>query len=188
MKTVAVSLSLLLLAACVPGGPGSISVEQSRFDDRRYVRAEPGWVDSLDSGVMDSLLGGPFKVGAMVHSELGTLLIVRVDEITRITEVGVRVGEDIYKLKKLGLTEIETSFDDAYDIANSEAGFYIDRSVLERMTSGGETAWIRVTTGKGYLEGDFGKTCASRWPDRACIAVRNMLTEASRLGLSGRRT
>ena len=60
--------------------------------------------------------------------------------------------------------------------------FFIERSLLERMTSG-ERAWVRVTTGKGYLEGDFGASCVSRWGDRACVAVRKMLPEAARLGL-----
>ena len=182
MKRVTACISLVLLAACVPGGPGSVSVEESRFDDLRYVRAEPGWVDSLDAGALDSLLGGPFKVGALAHSEAGTFLIVRVDDITRIIEVEVRVGEDIHKLEKLGLTEMETSLDNPYDIANSEAAFHIASSVLERMTSG-ERAWIRVSTSKGYLEGDFGKTCASQWPDRACVAVKSMLAKAVRLSL-----
>ena len=157
-------------------------VEQSRFDGRQYVRAAPGWVHSLEPG-RSGYLGGPFKLGAMVHSD-GSFLIARVDEITRITALEVRVGDQVYDLEKVGWTDLETSFEDPYDTANSEARFRVDLRLLRQMTMGGRVL-VRVTTGEGYREGDFGATCALRWPDRSCVAVRKVLAEARRLGLVG---
>ena len=191
MPRIAITLAIsITVAACIPPGtlPGSVEVGKSRFDGRQYVRVAPGWVASLNGKNLDAVFGGPFKVGAMVHTELGTVLVVRVDDTTRITGVEVRVDEVIHELDKYGSTKIETSFDDPYDIKNSEGAFTIDIALLERMTSGAGNVWVRVTTGDGYLEGDFGKTCSSRWPDRACIAVRKMLAEAKRLELGGKRT
>lgn len=188
MKLLTAAITTILLSACasaIPPGilPGSMTIERSGFDDRQYVRASPGWVSSLKPQKMDALLGGPFKIGAIVHSELGTMLIVRVAEITSITQLEVRIDGITHDLKKYGRTDITTSLDNRYETKNSKGSFHIAPFLLERMVSGDGGVFIRVTTSKGYLEGDFSKSCESRWPDRACIAIRKMLSEARRVGL-----
>ncbi len=110
MLRIAIPLvAAIAMTACIPQMrlPGSVEIGSSRFDDSQYVRAEPGWIASLESGVSDALLGGPFKVGAVVHSNLGTMLVVRVDAITRISAAVVRVDNDFHELEKLGLIWID---------------------------------------------------------------------------------
>ena len=186
MKLLIAAIVAILLSACVPPpgtSPGSITIERSGFDDRQYVQASPGWVPSLKPQMMAALFGGPFKIGAIVHSKLGTMLIVRVEEITRITQLEVRIDGVTHDLKKYGLTDIKTSLDNPYETKNSKGSFHIAPFLLERMVSGDGRVLIRVTTSKGYIEGDFGKSCESRWPDRACVAIRKMLAESKRVGL-----
>ena len=76
--------------ACVPAGtlPGSLEVTKSKFDDRQYVRVEPGWVNAINGGIFTE---PPFKLDALIHSEGGILLVARIEGITRITDLEVRV-------------------------------------------------------------------------------------------------
>ena len=175
-----------VLTACIPDGvlPGSIETETSKFDNRKYVRAEPGWVSSLEQGTLDGLFGGPFKIGAIIHSEVGAMLLARVDDITRITGVEIMVDGITHKLERSGLTEFTLSSESRFDITHSESVFSIDTDLLRQLVSGTGTAWMRVSTGSGYLEGDFGETCSSQWSDWACVAIRNALAEAEEIGLT----
>ena len=182
MKLLTAALAAILLSACLPPGtPGSIEIVKSGFDDRQYVLAYPGWVPSLKPQMMGALFSRPgeFKIGAIVHSETGTMLIAHVDGITLVTQLEVRIDGVTHDLKEYGFTDMETSLDYTY----SERRFHIAPFLLERMVSGDGKALIRVTTSEGYIEGDFGKSCESQWPDRACIGIRKMLAEARQVGL-----
>ena len=180
----AIVLFAILPATAFSQRAGKLEVVESQFDGTVYVAVEPGWTRNLRRNPLGGILGGDLKVGAVIHSELGTLLVVRVDEILRILEVELLVGDSPpVKLERLGKTDIELEAENRFDITHSEASFRIDYALLHDMVSGDMRAWVRAHTSEGYIEADFGETCKSRWRDRACVAVRRAVEKAKDLGL-----
>ena len=180
-----------LLILCVLLAPfahaqraGKVEVVQSQFDGLTYVVVGAGWTKNLDRKPLGGTLGGNLKVGAMIHSEHGTMLVLRVDEIVRILEAEVLVGDaQPVALQRYRETDIELSSETRFDITHSEASFRIAPELLQEMTSGQTRAWIRAHTSDGYIEADFGQSCKSRWPDRACIGIRKAIAQAKQLDL-----
>ena len=162
---------------------GKVEVVESKFDGQSYVLVGPGWTKNLERRALDGIFGGDLKVGAMIHSELGAFLILRVDAIVSITGAEVLIGDSSpVALTKAGRTDVETGSENRFDITHSEASFQISAELLKAMASGGK-AWIRAHTSEGYIEADFGATCASRWGDRACVGLKKAMNEAKALGI-----
>ena len=175
---------VLLPATAYPQRPGKVEVVRSQFDGMTYVSVGPGWTKKLDGNSLGGIFGGDLKVGAMIHSELGALLVLRVDEILRILGVELLVGDaPPLKLERMGATDIELEAENRFDITHSEASFRISHTLLQDMASGERRAWVRAHTSEGYIKADFGGTCKSRWRDRACVGVRRALEKAEELGL-----
>ncbi len=171
----------VLTAACIPAGtlPGSLEVTKSKFDDRQYVRAEPGWLKAIGPQGVGTLLTGPtFKIGALIHSERGVSLVARVEKISRITGLEVNVNGQVHNLRKQGRTDFTTSADRTFHSTHSRAHFAASLELLRQMTAGTGKVFVRVTTGDGYVEGDFGAGCDSQFSQMGCVAIRNALEKA----------
>lgn len=187
IRTFATAMVACTAAACIPAGtlPGTLEVTKSKFDDRQYVRAEPGWVEAIGAQGLTAgvLMQSQFKIGALIHSEGGSSLVARVEGITRITGLELNVNGRIHELKREGLTEYTHGLENRFTTTHSRAHFNVSMDLLRQLTSGTGKALVRVTTGKGYMEGDIGAGCSSQWRDRACVAIRNALAKAKAVGL-----
>ena len=180
MKTLALCLSLLVVSGCVPWGAGSTVASRPAFDSRAYVRVAPASVAHV--GFLPVAFAPPFRIGAIVHSTLGTVLLVHLRGIGAIDHFEVRMGDEVHVLREVGLTDVETGFVQPFALEPHETSYYIDRALLVRMVSG-EPARIRLLTATALREGDFAATCGSLLPGRACPSVRCLIEKAGRLGL-----
>ena len=180
----AVVFLVILPATALSQRPGKVEVVRSQFDGVTYVAVGPSWTKNLTRNSLGGILGGDLKVGAVIHSESGVSLVLRVDEILRILEVELLVGDaPPVTLERLGTTDVDLEAENRFDITHSEASFQIPHKLLQDMVSGDVRAWVRARTSEGYIEADFGETCKSRWRDRACVGVRRALEKAKELGL-----
>lgn len=156
----AIVLLVVLPATAFSQGAGKLEVVRSQFDDTTYVAVGLGWTKNLRRNALGGILGGDLKVGAVIHSELGASMVLRVDEILRILEVELLVGDaPPVMLERLGTTDIELEAENRFDITHSEASFRISHKLLRDMASGDVRAWVRTHTSEGYIEADFGGTC-----------------------------
>ena len=178
------SVCILLLSGCAGrGGPGSVHVAAiSDLDGTtQFVTAAPGWV-AEPSAASVGLLGGPFKVGATVAPDYA-MLLVRLEHIHGADELELMVGTDRFRLQRFRRADVDVDgwSSDGALLGYSETRYSVERAVLDRMVAG-ERVIVRVEARGAVLEGDFGVTCRSRWPDRACVGITKMLEEAARLG------
>ena len=186
VKTSAAIAAIAVTSACVVPGytPGSSVVTESRFDDRRSLRTEPGWITRIGGSDGNPFSHSPAKIGALFTSQDGVFLVARVEGIARITGLEVKVEGRVLDLRKRDLTRfhVEDPDGDFYS-THSRAYFSVDPNLLERMTNPTGPVLIRVSTSEGYIEGDFASGCSSKWPDRACVGIRKALSEAKSMNL-----
>ena len=177
-RNIILAIATMGIAGCLgmPALPGDVEVTESAVTGARYAYAELGFTARVD-GTM-GLTGSNIKIGAVVFNDGPMQLVVRLDGlIANIEEVLIRIGERVDSLdQRLAPTDYTLGTLDPGEITHSEARFAVERGYLERMTAGtDEPVLVQVRTSRGWIEGDFGSTCSSRWRDRACVAVRKAM-------------
>lgn len=177
-RNIMLAVATTALAGCIgmPALPGDVEIAESAVDGTRHAYAEPGFTARVDGSM--GLTGSNIKIGAVVFSDGPPLLVVRVDGlIASIGEVRIRTGETVRSLnRRVAPTDYTLGTVEPGEITHSEAMFAVDRAFLERMTAGNdELVLVQVRTSRGWIEGDFGSTCSSRWRDRACVTVRKAM-------------
>ena len=161
-----------------------MEVVRSADSDAVLVSVEPGWARNLRPKPMEEFVGSDLKIGAAVHSELGSMLLLRVDDICGIVGAELMLGVDApIALHRYGKTEVALAHETRHDVTHSTAAFLISDENLRRMASGEGLAWVRAHTSKGVIEANFGATCGSQWAHHACGAVSRAIKRAKETGL-----
>jgi len=178
--------ALLMLTACghvakLAGSnqiPGSLAKEFSLVDGSGYIKAQPGRMPLIGKKAL-GLLGGDSSellIGAVRYNNGRTHLIALVYDILRIESLTINFDGKISSYRAASETEINLEHE-GHLLTHSLNKFLVPEELVRAMVSEDtEKIYMKLFTSEGYIEGDFGASCESKFRDRSCIAIRNFLT------------
>lgn len=152
-------------------GMGIVTDNKSSFSGTRWIRLSPAPV-----GGTTGMFSGCCSVGMSWTPKVpdGAILIADVSGIVALDSVSLNLDGDIRKLEPID------RFTQFGSDRNSQKGYYLPWSMVERMQTAKEAKILITTLSRGSVVGDFRATDGAMFIDflpEFIAAVRNAMTQ-----------